>query len=146
MQIGNGGVPVDLSLIGSSQIRLGSAAGSITASSIILTSDFDAAQGNGARPLDLRANGDITDGGNALLNVTTLTGVSNTGSVVFANVNNTVTALGDFSAKSAFTLVNSTDLTLSGVLNAGGPIALTAPSISVPGSITTGGSRAARFL
>src|ERR1019366_1877755 len=83
LKIGTGGVTVDLTAIGSGQLRLGSAAGSITANSITLASDLDLTLGNGGRALDLRAKGDISDGGKALLKVTTLSGVSNTGSGIF---------------------------------------------------------------
>ena len=63
----------DLTAIGTGLVRLGAARGVASATSITLDANLDLGQGNKgvARALDLSANGAITEGTNALLNVTT---------------------------------------------------------------------------
>ncbi len=143
MKIGGAGAAIaDLTGVDTALVRFGSAEGSVTANGITLGANLDLSVGRaGARALDLRSNDGIADGGNMLLNVTTLTGTAAAGSVVFSSLGNTVTNVGTFTAiGGGFTLGDSVDLTIAGVLTAGGPVSLTGNSISIPGSITTGGS------
>ncbi len=143
LTIGAGGAIADLTGIVTPVVRLGSVrnAGTPIATSITLTRDLDLGAGTGtSAALDLQATGAIDSGGFRLLNVTTLTGVSNSGSVSLGNIGNSVASLGNFTAGGAFTLGDGVDLAVTGLLSAS-QVALTAKSITldIPGAITTGG-------
>ena len=143
LQVGGvGGQIADLTGVGASLVRLGEARGSITATGITLGANLSLSVGRGsATALDLESTKSISDGGFELLNVTTLSGVANTGSVTLGSLSNTVTNIGTFTVSAGgFTLGDGTDLTVAGLLTAGGPVSLKASSITIPGSITTGGS------
>jgi filamentous hemagglutinin family protein len=136
LNVGVGGQIASLAGIGTGAVRLGAAEGAITANGLTLTSNLDLGT---ARPLDLESNNDISDGGFAVLNVTTLTGIATAGSISLANPNNTVGALGAFTIGTGFTFADSLDLTIGNVL-AAAPVSLTAPNITISGTINTGGS------
>ncbi len=106
----------------------------INTSAIAIAGTFNA---NGLA-LELDAAGGISQSA-PLLNVATLSGMTNTGPVALGDAGNTVVSVGGFSVAGDFTLVVATDLSVTGVLSATS-VALTAPGISVPGSITTGGA------
>lgn len=100
--LGTGGNIVDLTGIGTSNVRLGSANGSITATGITTASGFDMGTGNGGnpRPLDLQATGTITDGGSfPFLNVYTLTGGVSGGSLSFTSDSGGINTIGGFTVR-----------------------------------------------
>jgi filamentous hemagglutinin family protein len=140
LNVGLLGEIVDLTGVGSSLVRLGSAQGSITAQGLTLTSNLDLGLGNGnaARALDLESTLGIDEGLFELQHVTTLSGAATGGSVALGNAN-TVAALGSFAVTGGFTFQTVDDLTIANVLSAAS-ISLTAPNIAISGTITTGGS------
>ena len=141
LTIGTGATLASLAGIGTGVVRIGAAEGTTTANGLTLAANLDLGVGHGgiARALDLQSNDSIDSGGFALLNVTTLTGVANTGSVSFSNVADTVDTLGSFTVGTGFTFADAVPLTIANVL-AAAPVSLTAPNITISGTIHTGGS------
>ncbi len=139
--IGTGATLASLAGIDTALVRIGAAEGTTTANGLTLAANLDLGVGHGgvARALDLHSNDSINGAGFALLNVTTLTGVANTGSVSLGNVADTVSTLGSFTVGTGFTFADASPLTIANVLTAA-PVSLTAPNITISGTINTGGS------
>ena len=142
LNVGSSGALVDLTGIGSGAIRLGAANGTATATGITFAGNVNFINGGSVRPLDLRATGDVIGTG-TLLSVSTLTGTINGGSVNLTT-NGFTTSVGDFAVSggaAGFTLKGAgiSALSVTGLLSAGA-VALTAQNITIPGTITTGGT------
>ena len=98
LTLGAGGGLVSLAGIETSNVRLGAANGTTTATGITLAGNFDLADANGSpRPLDLEANGNVSDAGTSnLTSVSTLTGTGTGGSVSFTSGSSGIGAIGGF--------------------------------------------------
>ena len=143
--LGTAGNLVDLTGVATSNVRIGEANGnSATATGITLASGFDLKTGAAAaRPLDLQATGNVTDGANhAFINVTTLTGTVAGGSVSLTHSAGGIGTIGAFTVTGtgqSFNVTESGSLAVTGTLSAPG-VTLSADSLTISGPITTGGT------